>query len=222
MLHGALARARAFIRSRSPWHRHGDVESIRTYWSDPGPENDPALYLGELDDGAKRSRLLVRSVSACVPPSSKIFELGCNVGRNLAFLHRAGYCRLHGLEVNEHAIDLFHTHFPNAAAVSTVYRGAAEDLISGLPDRAFDLSFTMAVLEHIHSENEWIFEHLARITKTWLLTIEDEVTWSWRHFPRDYRAIFEALGFYETNQVRLNHRKHGLASNFRARVFKRG
>lgn len=67
----------------------------------------------------------------------------------------------------------------------------------GLPSmqiNSYDLVFTMAVLEHLHKDSEYVFKDIARIAKQYLLTIEDESGISKRHFPRNYQAIFEPLG----------------------------
>ncbi len=143
------------------------------------------------------------------------------MGRNLWYLHSAGFNTLHGLEINEEAVRLFREQFPETAAVSTIHVGPAEALIHKLPDRAYDLTYTMAVLEHVHRESEWIFEHIARITKKWLLTIEDEGSTSWRHFPRNYRRVFERYRFRQVKHERLNAERHGLGKKFHARLFAR-
>lgn len=221
MLLRTLARARAFVRSRNPRHRHGDLELVRQYWREPDADNRPELYLGNGGDVAKRSRFLVSWVESCGSRDSKIFELGCNVGRNLSYLYEEGYRNLHGLEMNKEAVTLFHRHFPEAAAASIVQCNAVEEWIRTVPDQSYDISFTMAVLEHIHTDSEWVFGQLARVTRTWLLTIEDELSWSWRHFPRNYKKIFEAFEFQEVKQLRLNVKEHGLGSGFCARLFER-
>lgn len=221
ILRGALGRARSFLQSTMPFFRHPSIETVREYWKAPDSDNDPVLYLGETGGASKRSEFLVERISSCVGPESAVFELGCNVGRNLAHLYASGYRRLHGLEINEGAIALFRRQFPETATAATIHVGAAEDIIRDLPDRTYDLSFTMAVLQHIHSDSEWIFEHLARITNTWCLTIEDEVTWSWRHFPRNYQPIFERYGLVQVDHVRLNCEGFGPGTNFHARLFKR-
>jgi hypothetical protein len=49
-----------------------------------------------------------------------------------------------------------------------------EDVVKSFGDRTFDLVFTMAVLEHIHTTSEWVFEEIVRITNRYVVTIEDE------------------------------------------------
>jgi hypothetical protein len=78
----------------------------------------------------------------------------------------------------------------------------------------------MAVLEHIHRDSEWIFRKLARCTRRFLVTIEDEGSVSERHFPRDYGEVFQALGLTQIECVR-DLRSHGLSHSFVARVFEK-
>jgi|GEM_PF-2464290 hypothetical protein len=84
----------------------------------------------------------------------------------------------------------------------------------------FDLVYTMAVLEHIHDESEFIFSHITRITRKILITIEDEGGISWRHFPRNYKKIFENLGMKQIEEINFKKtRVPGIKKEFFGRVF---
>jgi SAM-dependent methyltransferase len=215
-----LERVRRLIHrlGASGSHRSGD--ETRDYWRRPDSDNDPRKYLSNAECD-RRSAYLVERVSAFLPEDASVFELGCNVGRNLNHLHRAGYSDLHAAEINEEALRLFGEHCPETAAVTTLHSGPAETVLPELADGSFELVFTMAVLEHIHSESEWIFEHMVRVTKSWLLTIEDEEGRSWRHFPRNYGEIFQSLGLRQVDHLQLNTAEHGLGPKFHARLFAR-
>ena len=78
----------------------------------------------------------------------------------------------------------------------------------------------MAVPEYIHKDSEWVFAEMARITKNLLVTIEDERGSSWRHFPRNYRKVFERLGMKQTEDLNC-HGVDGLSAAFYARVFEK-
>ena len=75
-----------------------------------------------------------------------------------------------------------------------IHDRSIEEIISSFKDNAFDIVYTMAVLQHIHPASEWVFSEIVRITKSFLITMEGEDYVSWRHFPRDYKKIFESLG----------------------------
>ena len=59
-------------------------------------------------------------------------------------------------------------NFPDMQVIT--YEGSIEDRIKELMEH--DLVFTMAVLEHIHSDSEWVFSEMARKAKRFLITIE--------------------------------------------------
>ena len=79
----------------------------------------------------------------------------------------------------------------------------------------------MAVLEHIHDDSKWVFQEMARITKKYLICIEDEHGVSWRHFPRNHKEIFEVLGMKQVEQIHCQNVAGINDRNFYARVFKK-
>lgn len=191
------------------------AEELRDYWRRPPDGNVPASYR----DRPERSAYLVEIVRRHAAPEARLLEIGCNVGRNLHHLHEAGYRTLTGIEISEDAIAALRAAFPDSAARADLHVGAAEDVLPTMAEGSFDLVFTMAVLEHIHPSSEWLFDDIRRICAGHLITIEDERSRSWRHYPRDYGALFTARGFEElwTEQVPA---ETGLPSGFRARVFR--
>jgi hypothetical protein len=114
-------------------------------------------------------------------------------------------------------VDLLRSTYPDLADVRIV-NAPVEDVASALPDHGYDVVFTMAVLEHVHTDSEWIFRELARAAARFVLTIEDEKARSERHFPRDYRAVFEPLGLREVER-RSDLAAYGLSPSFVARIF---
>ena len=115
-----------------------------------------------------------------------ILEIGCNVGRNLSCLELAGYTNLAGVDVNKKALDM-------VTANTCLMLGPIEKVLPRIL-QPYGLVFTMAVLQHIPPENDKVFKHIARLGKKNLLTIEDEGCVSPRHFPRNYKVVFEKLG----------------------------
>jgi hypothetical protein len=70
----------------------------------------------------------------------------------------------------------------------------------------------MAVIQHIHLDSNWIFEHIKRINKKWLIIIELDLY-------RNYESIFTNLG-YEQIEVRSCKLIQGL-EKYKARIFKK-
>ena len=149
-----------------------------------------------------------------------ILEIGCNVGRNLNYLFLAGFKKLVGIEINKKAIRLLKQSYPELARYAKIYNKPVEEVITGFKNGAFDIVFTMAVLQHIHPDSEFIFSEIARVTNRFLVTIEDERGISWRHFPRNYKRVFESLGLEQVEEFNCRG-VPGLGGNFSARVFKK-
>jgi 2-polyprenyl-3-methyl-5-hydroxy-6-metoxy-1,4-benzoquinol methylase len=198
-----------------------NLEEIHEYWKAPcDGDNLPSVdYLGEKQSQKQRSRFLVELVKEYANKGDKIFEVGCNVGRNLHYLFEAGYKNLEAVEISHQALTVMKQAFPEMEKNIYIYNESIEGVVKSIDSNNYDMLFTMAVLEHIHKDSEWIFKELVRITKRYLITIEDEEGISWRHFPRNYKRIFEHLGMQQLKKVPMNYAIHGLHSSFCARVF---
>ena len=192
-------------------------QTLLKYWNNPPPEdnNCPMDYYGP--SGWFRSAHLSFYL-ANIPDllkEAKILEIGSGVGRNLAVLKFAGYENLTGVELSQASIDTMRDLMP-ILNFTPVHQGPAEEVLYSMAPDSFDLVFTMAVLEHLPPESEHVFEQIVKITKTYLLTIEDEVCVSSRHFPRNYKRVFEPLGLKEIDvEKKLPH----LSFGFQLRLF---
>jgi SAM-dependent methyltransferase len=188
-------------------------EEILAYWRDPGVQNQPSHYLPN-QVNSQRSAFLVKLCQEIrLEPRHTILELGCNAGRNLLHLWQAGYQNLYGIEINKAAVQLMRQTFPELSARIRI--GTIEDLLPVSP--VFHLIFTVAVLVHIHPDSDWIFAEMAKKTRNYLITIEDEVTYkSSRHVARNYQGIFESLGM---KQIIFRESVPGMNVAYKARVF---
>ncbi|UFJ42541.1 class I SAM-dependent methyltransferase [Brevibacillus humidisoli] len=190
-------------------------EELYNYWRNPEEGNHPDKYIVPVE----RSRFLHQYIKKYVTdPNASILEPGCNVGRNLNYLYQAGYKDLTGIEISENAVNLLKETYPDLAREAAIYNAPIEDVIATFKTNQFDMVYAMAVLEHIHPDSDWIFAEMARIAKSYIITIEAESSVTERHFPRNYKLVFEPFGFQqieeETNCIRA-----GLGQDFIARVF---
>lgn len=186
-----------------------DKEDMHSFWKSPTSDNAPDTYLGH----EERSRYLVGLVAeAGIWKEAPILEIGCNIGRNLNALHNAGYTNLTGIDISKEALRKMEIYWPG---IAKKIEGNAADVY---PQEKFSLVFTMAVLEHIHPDDEKLFSMMAESADT-IITIENEHKATWRQFARNYNDVFTKLGFTEV--------KHEKAEGFEgdieytARVFKR-
>ena len=203
---------------------HKSRNEIHDYWKSPDdgmnlPENYSKVN-GEEQAISRdlRSQFLIKMMDAHSNSEENILEIGCNVGRNLHYLYEAGYKNLNGIDISKNAIILMKNTYPRMVKNVKIINRSIEEGIRDYKNNEFEVVFTMAVLEHIHPDSEFIFSEMVRITKNLLITIEDEKHVSWRHFPRNYKHIFEPLGM---EQIYEHHckKKDGLGPNFRARIF---
>lgn len=176
-------------------------EENLSFWRE---HHNPKRYL---DAPMARTDALVELIEELELDAPCILEIGCNAGRNLAALWKAGFRDLMGIEINPKAVRTFREAFPQCGEVN-MCTNAVENVIRDLPTRWYDVVFTMAVLLHLRPESEWVFAEMARISARYILTIECEnsevknAAGVQRHWARNYRTIFEALGFrqvYEQN-----------------------
>ncbi len=156
------------------------------YWANPDGQNKAGFY--EPDTAGKKA-LLLGIVNKYLDKKDSILEIGCNVGRNLNVLSEDGYKNLSGLEISSAAVEAGKSMFPKLKA--KIHVGALEDLVTTLPE--YDVIFSLAVFEHIHFLSDWVFPEIQKRAKKFIITIEDEKNKTWKHFPRNYKNVFNAL-----------------------------
>ena len=187
------------------------------YWAGRlnGQENGPDSYAAP---SPRREAYVVSIFERYVPDHQmRVIELGCNCGRNLLALQEAGYDRLSGVDCNALAVAEAKRRFPQLNADLCV--STFEDFAPKLPEAAPEVIFTVAALEHLHWERqEDVFDAMARCARI-IVTVEDEVGYTWRHFPRNYAGIFVPRGMVQVFAERCPKVDNDIAFGFFARVF---
>ena len=187
------------------------MQSRERSWWEWAEKNSHDPYL----KGEEKSEYLVGLVGEVLDGLyGSVLELGCNVGRNLEYLRRAGYTQLGGIEISPRAAPIRRDYFPELEI--DYYQGPIEERI--LHCRPFDIVFSMAVLQHVHPDSDWIFAEIARVARVGIVTIEDEVSDRETLCPRDYGEIFRGLGLKEISAVPCGHVK-GFRDAYMARQF---
>ena len=189
--------------ARSKWlgqRRMMDRANLHSFWQTPMPDgNIPKQYIAP--EVMERSQALLEMISNH-SKDARILEVGCNAGRNVAYLFNAGYKNIEAIEISPHAVDLLRETFPELEHVP-IHLGAAEDALLQFPEGHFDLVFTMAVLEHIHPDSVEVFDNIARVAKT-ILTIEPTTFHtSTRQFPHNIPREFGRRGFRLESKVAM-------------------
>lgn len=170
-------------------------------------KHEEPLYL----DNGPRREFIASVIARYAEPSDTIIEIGCNSGSNLLALERLGFHDLGGVDISEAAI---------AKASERIPRGIF--LCGDLPKvikqaRQADVLFSMAVLMHVHPNDEGAFIHFRERTRKYLITCEWEKSSNFYIEARNYGAIFS--GHFDQVEVMDNLDIAGI-TGYTLRVFK--
>ncbi len=184
-----------------------DPEDNRRGWAERSGEFSPEYYA---EIGANEvSETLAEVFEHYVSEDAAVLELGCSSGRHLAHLREQGYTNLTGIDINDESFEVMAEYFPKLAETGTFHTGAIEDVLPDMADDAFDVIYSVETLQHVHPDNEWVFEEIVRITDDLLITAENEgnspdrgrtsstVSCVHDEFPlyhRNWKEVFSALG----------------------------
>lgn len=184
-----------------------EPDDNRRGWAERSGAFSPAYYA---DIGTNEvSETLATVFEYYAGEDAAILEVGCSSGRHLAHLRENGFENLTGIDINDESFDVMAERYPRLAETGSFRTGAIEDILPEFPDDAFDVVYSVETLQHIHPENEWVFEELTRVTRDLLVTAEnegngpqrgragDEVSYVNDEFPlfyRDWKRVFSDLG----------------------------
>jgi SAM-dependent methyltransferase len=187
------ANQRVFERGWSPPWIWSD-RRCRRYWgtrTSTSHGNRPADY-------ASKPTAIVDAIadfwSPEVSSSASVLEVGCNAGPNLERLRQLGYSRLHGIEINDAALEEMRVRFPTLVREADIRNGSLEEVLPRLADSCVDVVLSMAVLHHIHPTSNSIFAEMVRVARDYVCVMEPETITIPYIFARDYGRVFERLG----------------------------
>ncbi|WP_231186577.1 class I SAM-dependent methyltransferase [Haladaptatus sp. DYF46] len=184
-----------------------DPDDNRRDWAERTGDFSPAYY-AEIGPN-EVSNTLASVFDYYVPEKAAILEVGCSSGRHLAHLLDDGYTNLTGIDINDESFDVMAERHPKLAATGTFRTGAIEDVLPEFPDDTFDVVYSVETLQHIHPDNEWVFEEICRVASDLVITGENEgnsprrgrgdekVSYVHDDFPlyyRNWKRVFSDLG----------------------------
>ena len=155
--------------------------SAAAFWREPKVDTDLNITKGDLSyakpewyDGLYQitEHVIELLETQChITPSTTILELGPNSGRNMQWLWDKGYKHLSGIEIQREAWLFAKRCHPDIAR--SIINNSIENVLPSF--HSYDIVFTQGVLMHIHpSVADLCFNHMARIAKHYILTIEQE------------------------------------------------
>ncbi|MEM4780057.1 MAG: class I SAM-dependent methyltransferase [Halalkalicoccus sp.] len=183
---------------------------VHREWAARSGEFSPTYYAHRGPDEA--SERIGDAIDSLAGSEPAILELGCSSGRHLALLADRGYEDLSGIELNPDALGVMKEHYPDLAAVGTFHLDAIESALGKFEKDRFDVIYSVETLQHVHPENEWVFDEIARTTNDFLITVENEsddpgsVNYVNDEFPlfyRDWQRVFRDRGFTHVRSTEL-------------------
>ncbi len=182
-------------------------EDNRRSWAERSGEFSPTYYahLGPNEV----SETLASVFEYYAPEDAAVLEVGCSSGRHLEYLRQRGYENLTGVDINEESFEVMAEYFPTLAETGTFHAGAIEDLLPEFEDDAFDVVYSVETLQHVHPDDEWVFDELIRVSGDLLVTAENEgnspergregaevscVNDDFPLFHRDWKRVFSDRG----------------------------
>ncbi len=182
-------------------------EDVRQDWAERTGKFSPEYYAGLGPNEV--SETIARVLGHYATEDARILEVGCGSGRHLEFLLDNGFRNLTGIDINDESFEVMDEYYPNLAETGAFRTGAIEDVLPEYDDNAFDVVYSVEILQHIHPDDEWVFGELVRVTDDLLITAENEgnspnrgrgdatVSYVDEEFPlyhRDWKQVFTDLG----------------------------
>lgn len=207
--------------AQAPWVM--SKEDCHAFWG--GMTNDTKSTGNLPERYAKKSDGIIHFLHDFLRPQAgfndSITELGCNVGANLYYLSQLGYQKLGGVEISRNALDQMDIFFPGLSAKLDLKHGDMRDILNDCGDHSVDFLFTIGVSMHVHPKDNFIFREMTRVAKKGVCTIEPETANSNYVFARNYRRVFEKLGFVQLKSVLITSKAYPEVPNpgLTARLF---
>lgn len=182
-------------------------DDVRDDWADRSGKFSPYYYANLGPNQV--SETLVDVLSHYAHEDASILELGCGSGRHLNYIRERGYSNLSGIDINDESFEVMADHFPALAESGEFETISLETFLPECEDDAFDVVYSVETLQHIHPDDEWVFEEVARVTDDLLITAENEgnspergrgefdVSYVDDEFPlyhRNWKQVFSEIG----------------------------
>lgn len=149
-----------------------DANDVRRKWADRSGEFSPEYYAYYGPN--ETSEAIRRVFDERLDASASILELGCGPGRHLSHLREHGFENLHGVDINPDCFEVMADAYPDLADCGTFHAAAIEEIVEEFSPGQFDAVYSVETLQHVHPDDTWVFEEIARVSSDLVITAENE------------------------------------------------
>lgn len=140
--------------------------------------------------------LIKGALERLLPNRGAVLDFGCNAGRVLHTFAESGWHTV-GVEINPQAVATGKKAFPSLER-ATFYVGDGETTLPQIPPGSIDAIYSTGVLKHVAPDKfAPILTQFARIAPRYIVTMEDEGSFSFQIFPHDYPGTLKQLGYHQ-------------------------
>lgn len=177
--------ARRFACTFLPWlvRRQGGT-TTPDYWNAHPTDRFEKL-------GPASLALMSEIMAICPDRNASVMDLGCNVGRHLAYLHDQGYRNLRGVDFSGTAVSDMQRRYPAMHSASRISVASFQDYLSGNPEQV-DLVYTRgATFELVHPA----FPLIPRVCAIARRHVTMVISETGHAYPRFWAYEFSRQGF---------------------------
>lgn len=169
---------------------------VRRQGGTTSPDYWNSYPTSDFDAIGPSSLALLEEIKLLCPDSrATILDLGCNVGRHLAYLHRCGYRSLHGVDFSSAAVEDMQKRYPEMYRDSKIIVASFQEYLSCNQDQ-FELVYTRgATFELVHPSFRLI-ERVCAIARKYVVMVISETGHA---YPRFWNYEFARRGFELTH-----------------------
>jgi SAM-dependent methyltransferase len=162
------------------------------YWAEgkAGAPKDPAHF-------SQLSAELTQNLDVFlkyVEPTDKVLDLGCNVGRVMAYFNKHSIKNLHGVDIMKNALELTPELFPELIENKNCkfFNLTFSDFYKSTPNAFYDCTISVGATIELINPNGRIIQNICRTTKKYVFLVINEHSHS---FPKFYIYEFYRNAF---------------------------
>jgi SAM-dependent methyltransferase len=136
---------------------------------------------------------LLYEVVRCTPDlDSRIFDIGCNVGRCLNYLNNLGYRNLYGVDISREAIENIPNIFPDLQDNAHIELKTVQEYLLKTDDCFYTTTYTMGATVELIPSSFPLIKEITRITSKYVCFM---ISYNGHLYPRFWEYEFSRHSF---------------------------